>query len=140
MTTTTRADHVAWTRQRALDELDGTPAGRGAALASVASDLGKHPDTAQHGAILLGAMLAMGGHLGHGPAGARAHRRDPVEQASATSATLPAVIERLRHVLGDFRLIGVRAKWAIHRSETPAERWRRERCAHLRRTYGDLID
>jgi hypothetical protein len=33
------------------------------AYASMASDLGKHPETANHAAIQLGMMLLMGGHL-----------------------------------------------------------------------------
>jgi hypothetical protein len=59
----TRAEHVDWTRQRALAELDGTERGRSNALASVASDLGKHAATADHPAVMLGMMLAMNGHL-----------------------------------------------------------------------------
>lgn len=63
MTTMTRADHIAWTRQRALAELDGTLAGRANALASLTSDLSKHPDTAGHCAAPLAVLLAVGGHL-----------------------------------------------------------------------------
>jgi hypothetical protein len=33
------------------------------AYASMASDLRKHPDTANHGAIKLGMMMLIGGHL-----------------------------------------------------------------------------
>jgi hypothetical protein len=59
---TTRADHIAWVKQRALDTLNetGDPT---VALASTQSDLMSHPDTATHSAIELGMMLAMSGHL-----------------------------------------------------------------------------
>lgn len=63
MTTTTRADHITWVKEHALVELNGTSAGRATALSSVASDLGTHPDTRGHDAVLLGTMLAMAGHL-----------------------------------------------------------------------------
>lgn len=33
------------------------------AFASMGSDLGKHPETANHAAIQLGMMMLMGGHL-----------------------------------------------------------------------------
>lgn len=56
---TTRAEHVAFTKERSL-ELVGDPIG---ALASFQSDLLSHPDTADHPAIMLGMMLAMNGHL-----------------------------------------------------------------------------
>lgn len=59
-----RAQHVAWVRGRALDELsaDG-PNAISNAIASATSDLRKHPETAAHSAIELTTMLAMGGHL-----------------------------------------------------------------------------
>lgn len=63
MATTTREQHIVEVRERALAELDGTERGRANALSSVASDLGKHPDTVGHGAVLLGTMLAMNGHM-----------------------------------------------------------------------------
>lgn len=47
----TRAEHLAWCKQRALGYLD-----RGDlvnALTSFRSDMGKHPDTADHSAMLL---------------------------------------------------------------------------------------
>lgn len=63
----TRNEHVAWCKQRALAELEegaGPIETRAAnALASMTSDLGKHPDTAGHTARELGTLLAMGGHL-----------------------------------------------------------------------------
>ena len=61
----TRAEHVAWCKQRALAELDADPQGMGPvhALSSLQSDLRKHPDTAGHQGLELGALLAFGGHL-----------------------------------------------------------------------------
>lgn len=57
----TRAEHVAWAKDRAMEYVDaGDPS---QALASLFSDLRKHPDTADHAAIELGAMLMFGGHL-----------------------------------------------------------------------------
>lgn len=57
----TRAEHVAWCKERALEYVDlGDTAN---ALASMTSDLGKHEETADHAAIQLGMLLAMGGHL-----------------------------------------------------------------------------
>jgi hypothetical protein len=58
----TRADHLDWTKQRALAELDGG-SDTSTVLASVSSDLMKHPELASHGAIELGMLLAMSGHL-----------------------------------------------------------------------------
>jgi hypothetical protein len=58
----TRAEHMAWCKQRALEYVN-----RGDltdAYASMSSDLGKHPETEGHAAISLGLMLMMGGHLG----------------------------------------------------------------------------
>ena len=57
----TRTEHITWCKDRALAYVDaGEP---GNALASIMSDLRKHPGTADHGAIELGAMLMMAGHL-----------------------------------------------------------------------------
>ena len=59
--TDSRAEHLAWCKQRALAYVDaGDPAG---ALASLNSDLRKHPGTADHSGLELGVMLAMAGHL-----------------------------------------------------------------------------
>jgi len=56
-----RAEHLAWCKQRALEYVD---AGQlTLAYTSMASDLGKHPQTAGHSAIQLGMMLLMGGQL-----------------------------------------------------------------------------
>lgn len=58
---TTRAEHVDWCKQRALEYVTaGQPHD---ALASLNSDLSKHPETAGHEALELGAMLMLQGHL-----------------------------------------------------------------------------
>jgi hypothetical protein len=57
----TRDEHIASVKSRALAycvQHDTT-----SALASVMSDLGKHPETARHAAIELGMLLAMAGQL-----------------------------------------------------------------------------
>lgn len=57
----TRDEHLAWCKQRALEYVD-----RGEvtdAWGSMASDLGKHPETRNHAAIPLGMMMLVGGHL-----------------------------------------------------------------------------
>ncbi|MBB5915253.1 hypothetical protein BJY24_004120 [Nocardia transvalensis] len=51
---TTRAEHIAWCKARALAELDDDSDGQAVAraMASMSSDLRKHPDTAaeaEHG-------------------------------------------------------------------------------------------
>jgi hypothetical protein len=59
----TRAEHLNWAKQRALEYVnDGDIAN---AIASLLSDLGKHPETAEHGAIGFTGMLMLGGHLNH---------------------------------------------------------------------------
>lgn len=60
-TETSRADHLAWCKQRALEYVDlgDNPQ----AFASMASDLNKHSGTQGHSAIQLGTMLLFGGHL-----------------------------------------------------------------------------
>ena len=57
----TRAEHLAWCKKRALVYVDLGDLNQ--AYASMASDLSKHPETANHGAIQLGMMMLMGGHL-----------------------------------------------------------------------------
>lgn len=58
---TTREEHVAWCKKRALEYVDaGDCAG---ALASMGSDLGKHPSTTNHTGIALGTMLMISGKL-----------------------------------------------------------------------------
>lgn len=55
------AEHVAWAKERALEYVDQGDLQN--AFASLMSDLGKHPDTANHAAIELGMMLMMAGNL-----------------------------------------------------------------------------
>jgi hypothetical protein len=62
MNDTTRAEHLAWCKQRALAYLDAGEPVRDA-LASMFSDLRKHDETTGHPAVELGAMLLLGGHL-----------------------------------------------------------------------------
>jgi hypothetical protein len=58
---TTRTEHLAWAKERALKELDaGRPV---AAITSLLSDLRKHPETREHSGIELTGMLALGGFL-----------------------------------------------------------------------------
>lgn len=59
--TESRADHLAWCKERALEyvELGDTKN----AFASLMSDLNKHPDTQGHGARELGIMLLLAGQL-----------------------------------------------------------------------------
>lgn len=57
----TRQEHVEWCKSRALELVEaGDVAG---ALASMTSDLSKHPETRGHSGVELGMMLMMGGHL-----------------------------------------------------------------------------
>lgn len=56
-----RAEHLAWCKKRALEYCDMGDVNQ--AYASMASDLGKHPDTEGHAAIQIGMMMLMGGHL-----------------------------------------------------------------------------
>jgi hypothetical protein len=57
-------EHIALCKQRALAELaEGGVNAPANAVASVMSDLPKHPDCRDHGAILLMGMLAFGGQL-----------------------------------------------------------------------------
>jgi hypothetical protein len=59
----TRSDHLAWAKDRALRELDGTEEGRASAMASIGQDLQGNPETKDHDGIVLMFMLAMNGHL-----------------------------------------------------------------------------
>ncbi len=66
----TRAEHLAWCKTRALEYV--TTGDLDEALASMISDLGKHPDTAgdtgaQGTAISLGVSQAAAGMLGTAP-------------------------------------------------------------------------
>ena len=61
MSTETRADHLAWCKERALAYVDQGDLNN--AFASLVSDLRKHPETEDHAAAELGSMLMFGGHL-----------------------------------------------------------------------------
>jgi hypothetical protein len=58
-----RAEHIAWCKQRALEYLDAGDARN--AMVSMMSDVRKHPETEQHAGILLGMNLMLGGRLNH---------------------------------------------------------------------------
>lgn len=59
----TRAEHLAWCKQRAMQEFDyyakeeGTPAGVRNAGASMLSDVGKHPETRDLQQIVIMLMM-----------------------------------------------------------------------------------
>ena len=57
----TRAEHLAWAKERALVYADMGDVAQ--AMASLGSDLNKHPETKNHAAMELMMMLAMAGHL-----------------------------------------------------------------------------
>lgn len=58
----TRAEHLAWCKERALEYCDaGDPEG---AFASMASDLRKHFETENHAGIQVGMLMLMNGQLG----------------------------------------------------------------------------
>ncbi len=57
---TTRSEHMAWCKQRALAYLPNDP---DQALASMLSDLGKHDETNNRAMQKLTMMLMIGGHL-----------------------------------------------------------------------------
>lgn len=59
--TMTRAEHLAWCKQRALAYCDSGDLPQ--AYTSLASDLGKHPETMGHSGIMIGAMLLFSGEL-----------------------------------------------------------------------------
>ena len=58
---TTRAEHLAWCKQRALAYVEARDLT--SAFASMVSDLERHPDTEGHHGIQLGTMLLMAGLL-----------------------------------------------------------------------------
>ena len=60
--TITRQDHLAWCKRRALEYVDANDLQQ--AFASMASDLGKHKETAGHTGIRLGLLLMASGKLG----------------------------------------------------------------------------
>jgi hypothetical protein len=61
MSEITRQEHLAWCKQRALEYVDAGDTQN--AFTSMASDLGKHPETANHAGIELGMMQLMSGML-----------------------------------------------------------------------------
>lgn len=57
----TRKEHLEWSKQRALDYCDmGNPQD---GFTSLMSDLGKHPETADHVGIQMGMKQMIGGFL-----------------------------------------------------------------------------
>lgn len=59
---TTRAEHLAWCKRRALDYLPHDPQ---QAFASMSSDLSKHEGTRNHAGLEMGLGLLMSGNLEH---------------------------------------------------------------------------
>jgi hypothetical protein len=57
----TRAEHLQWCKDRALGYIESGNVAQ--AYSSMVSDLAKHPETRNHAAIQLGAMLLVGGQL-----------------------------------------------------------------------------
>jgi len=61
-TTTTRAEHLQWCKDRALEYCDKGDTQQ--AFNSMASDITKHPETAVHAStMMLGMQMLIGGHL-----------------------------------------------------------------------------
>jgi len=56
----TRSEHLEWCKKRALEYCDMGDVGQ--AWASMASDLKKHPETANHAGIELGSMMVLSGY------------------------------------------------------------------------------
>ncbi len=61
MSDTSRADHLAWCKERALEYVDAGDLNQ--AFASMCSDFRKHPETEKHPGIMLGVAMLMEGHL-----------------------------------------------------------------------------
>lgn len=57
----TRTEHLAWCKKRALEYVDMGDISQ--AIASMCSDLGKHPETASPVAIQLAVMMLTSGQL-----------------------------------------------------------------------------
>lgn len=57
----TRQEHLDWCKKRALEYCDASDLTN--AYASMASDLKKHDETANHLGIEMGMMMLMAGHL-----------------------------------------------------------------------------
>ena len=60
-----RQEHVAWCKERALVYLDSGDVSE--VYASMASDLGKHDETADHPATMIGMQLMLIGKLSTAP-------------------------------------------------------------------------
>lgn len=58
---TTREEHLAWCKQRALEYCEAGDLRQ--AFASMTSDMRKHPDTSSHPAIELGFQMMLMGQL-----------------------------------------------------------------------------
>lgn len=56
-----RTEHVQWCKQRALEYVDSGDFDE--AMASMCSDLGKHPDTVGHAGIPMGIAMMTSGQL-----------------------------------------------------------------------------
>ena len=57
----TRAEHLAWAKRRALEYVDAGELANG--VASMISDLKKHPELEDHAGIMLGTMYLAGGMM-----------------------------------------------------------------------------
>ena len=57
----TRSEHLEWCKQRALEYAENGDIS--SAIASMGSDLGKHPETKDHPAIKLGTMMLLTGSI-----------------------------------------------------------------------------
>ncbi len=57
----TRSEHMAWAKERALAYVDAGDINN--AFASLTSDVGKHSETAEHNGIELGYLLMLNGNL-----------------------------------------------------------------------------
>ena len=58
-----RADHLAWAKERALWEMEPSGGGVPAAVASIVQDFASHPDLVDHPAQTMMTMLAFSGKL-----------------------------------------------------------------------------
>lgn len=61
MTNKTRAEHLQWCKNRAIELINSGDISQG--LISMMSDLGKHPATMNHSGITLTTMLILTGNL-----------------------------------------------------------------------------
>ena len=56
-----RTEHLQWCKDRAMKYVNAGDLNQ--AFTSFSSDMAKHPETAEHSALNLGAMFLFGGHL-----------------------------------------------------------------------------